>query len=217
MMDAAVSRAHMVASQILPNRVTDGRVIDAMGAVPREHFVPKALKGVAYLDEDLEIAAGRYLIEPMVLARLADAAEIGPDDAVLDVGCMTGYSSAVLACLGGAVVALEEDPVMAARASEKLAEIEADTVAVVEGQLTVGVPGQGPFDVIILCGAAEVLPDALVDQLADGGRLVYVRIEDGVGHGHLITKSDGIVGGRDLFDAGVNLLPGFQSKSAFEF
>lgn len=217
MRDAAISRSHMVDCQIKPNRVSDARVIAAMAAVPREHFVPKLLKGVAYLDEDLEIAPGRYLIEPMVLARLIEAAVIGADEAILDVGCGAGYSSAVLARLAAAVVALECDPELAERATRKLAEIEADNVAVIEGPLADGVADQGPFDVIFIGGGAEYIPDTLCDQLAEGGRLVYVSAGPGCGRGRLVTKIGGKLAGRDLFDAGTPLLPGFSSDPGFQF
>ncbi len=217
MRDAAAARSQMVDSQIKPNKVNDRRVIEAMASVPREHFVPKRLKGVAYLDEDLEIAPGRYLMEPMVLARLAEAASISADEAILDVGCGAGYTSAVLAQLGAAVVALEEDHELAEKATRKLAEIEADNVAVVEGSLAEGVADQGPFDVIFLAGAAEVVPDKLLDQLAEGGRMVYVSAGPGCGRGRLITRIGGILGTRDLFDAGTPLLPGFSRNPEFDF
>lgn len=210
----------MVAGQIKPNKVVDERVIAAISEVEREAFVPRALKGVAYLDEDIEVAPGRYLLEPMIFARLADAAGIGPQDAILDVGCATGYSSAVLGRLGAAVVALEEDAELAALATEKLADAGADNVAVVTGALADGVPDQGPFDVIFVNGAVGVTPRALYDQLAEGGRMVYVRQDAGdrgVGRGHLVTKVDGVVGGRDLFDAFARLLPGFEPAKAFKF
>lgn len=207
----------MIEGQLKPNRVSDAGVIAAMRDTPREHFVPKALRGVAYMDEDLEVAEGRYLLEPITFARLLEAAEIASDDLILDIGCATGYSSAVLAQLGEAVVAVEEDKDLAKTATERLSGLGIDNVAVVESPLVDGAPRQGPFDVIFLNGGAEVLSAALDDQLNEGGRLVCVRAQDGISRGHVRLKRRGIVGGRDLFDAYVPLLPGFERKPEFEF
>lgn len=217
MTEASAARQKMIVGQIRPNRVTDERVIDAFATVPREAFLPKALKGVAYLDEDLPIKPGRYLMEPMVMARLVQAAGIQSSDVVLDVGCATGYSSAILAKLAATVVALEEDGELAKMAAENLARVEIDNVAVIEGSLTGGASKHGPYQVIFLSGAASELPAELIDQLDEGGRLVFVRVENNVGHGHIITKTGGLAGRRDLFDAGTPLLPGFGKKPAFSF
>ena len=149
----AEARHHMVLSQLRPNRVTDDRVADAMDTVPREEFVPKELRGVAYLDEDLEVAPGRFVVEPRVFGRLLQEANIGPSDVVLDIGCGTGYSSAVLGHLAQAVVAIESDPELVARASEILARLECDNVAVVEGSLAEGNRKQGPYNVIHINGS----------------------------------------------------------------
>ena len=207
----------MIDGQLRPNKVTDDRVVDAIAAVPRERFVPKGLRGVAYVDEDLEVAPGRFLMEPMVFARLVTAAEPTAADSVLNVGCTTGYSAAVLAQLADAVVALEQDEALVASATEKLAEVGIDNVAVINGRLVDGAAGQGPFSLIFLDGAVERVPEALTDQLADGGRLVCVKRTDGIGRGHLITKVGGQLGGRDLFDASVPLLPGFEVTDRFVF
>lgn len=215
--EASAARQQMISGQIRPNRVTDERVLGAFASVPREAFLPKALKGVAYLDEDLEIRPGRFIMEPMVMARLVQAAGILESDVVLDVGCTTGYSSAVLAQLAATVVALEEDQELAKIAAEKLAEAEIDNVAVVQGSLAGGAHKHGPYQVIFLNGAAEQIPAELIDQLDEGGRLVFVRLEKNVGHGHMITKTGELTGGRDLFDAGTPLLPGFGTKTAFVF
>ena len=217
MTEASAARQQMISGQIRPNRVTDERVIDAFATVPREAFLPKALKGVAYLDEDLPIKPGRYLMEPMVMARLVQAAGILDSDVVLDVGCATGYSSAILAKLAATVVALEEDGELGKTAAENLAQVEIDNVAVIEGPLTGGAPKHGPYQVIFLSGAANEVPAELIDQLDEGGRLVFVRLENNVGHGHIITKTGGLTGRRDLFDAGTPVLPGFGKKPAFSF
>ncbi len=212
-----VARLAMIAGQIRPNRVSDERVLEALHEIPRELFVPKALRGAAYIDEDLEVAEGRYLMEPMILARLLMEAEIGPDDVVLDIGCATGYSTAALSRLADAVVAVEEDPDLVEKASTKLAELGCDNAAVLEAVLTYGAPEQGPFDVIVLNGAVENIDHSLTDQLADGGRLVCVRLHEGTSRGYLMVKAGETVGGRDLFDAFTPVLPGYQLEKRFVF
>lgn len=214
MSDAITS---MIEGQIRPNKVTDAHVLAAFETVPRDAFVPKAKREVAYLDEDIEVAKGRFIMEPMVLARLVEAANVTPEDMVLDIGCTTGYSSAILAQLGNVVVGLEEDEELAKTAAETLDALDIANAAVITGNLREGVPSQGPYQVIFINGAVEEIPTPITDQLAEGGRLVTVLVKDGVGHGHIITKAGGNVGGRDLFDADVPFLPGFQKKASFRF
>lgn len=214
---SAQARLAMIAGQIRPNRVSDRRVLEAMQAVARECFLPKSLRGIAYLDEDLEVAPGRYLMEPMIFARLVMEAEIRPSDAILDVGCVTGYSTAVLARLGEAVVGVEEESELVRRAGETLSAQGVDNAVVVEAPLALGAPKQGPFDVIVIEGAVELIPDALVEQLAEGGRLVCVRRIEGRSHGYLLTKAGGATGGRELCDAFTPLLPGFAAPRRFRF
>lgn len=217
-MDKSLARRQaMVDGQIRPNRVSDERVTAALLAVPREVFLPKALRGVAYIDEDIPIGGGRFLMEPVVFARLLQAAAIGPDDAVLDVGCGTGYSSAVLAQLASAVVALEVDPDLGQRANANLAELGVDNVAVVEGELPAGYAEQGPYDVIFVNGAVETVPEALLQQLGEDGRMLLVERRHGVGKAMCYAMFDGNIGRRELFDAQVPLLPGFARKPAFVF
>ncbi len=211
------ARNSMIEGQIRPNEVTDPRIIEAFGQVPRERFVPKALRGVAYLDEDIEIAPGRYLVEPVVMARLAQAADITDNDAVLDVGCATGYSSAILSKLAGAVVALEQDSELAAQATGLLSDLQYDNVIVAENTLIEGFEKQAPYDVIFINGMFDVLPKALEKQLAENGRLIGVGQVDGVGRAVIYTKTGGVIGRRELFDASVPLLPGFQIKPRFKF
>lgn len=211
------ARHAMIAGQIRPNKVSDRRVVDAMRAVPRECFLPKSLRGVAYLDEDLEISPGRYLMEPMVFARLVMEAEIRPTDAVLDVGCLTGYSTAVLARLGEAVVGVEAAAELAGRAGETLAAQGVDNAVIVESSLALGAPKQGPFDVIVIEGAVEMIPEALIEQMAEGGRLVCVRQAEGRSQGYLLTKAGGATGGREFCDAFTPLLPGFAAPRGFRF
>ncbi len=217
MTDSALARSIMVDSQLLPNRVTDARVIAAMGGIPRENFVPEVLRPVAYVDEDLEVAPGRYLMEPAVLARLVQVAEIVSGDIVLEIGCATGYSTAVLAEIADTVVALEEDVELAARATQTLAELEVANAAVVTGELKAGYPDEGPYDVILIGGAVAAVPEGIKDQLAEGGRLVTVVTIEGVGKATLFTRNGGIVGARELFDASIPPLPGFAEGAGFTF
>ncbi|MDP6426461.1 MAG: protein-L-isoaspartate O-methyltransferase [Rhodospirillales bacterium] len=217
-MDFAAARRNMVASQIRTNRVTDGRIISALGEIPREVFVAEEKAGIAYVDEALALGGGRYLMEPMAFALLLQAADIGGDDVVLDIGCATGYSSAVLAHLAGTVVALEEDAAFAARATELLAELKIDNVAVMEGPLTGGYGNQAPYNAIVFSGAVAEVPGAITGQLADGGRLVCIEAgENGIGRGIVVGKYGESVSRRHVFDAGSPILPGFERHPAFSF
>jgi len=213
-----VARRHMVDSQLRPNKVTNDRLAQAMEQVPRELFVPKSLRGVAYLDEDIEIADGRHLMEPMVLARLLQAADVRGDDIVLDVACGSGYSTAVIARLAGTVVGVESDVALAERATALLTDLEVDNAAVVEGAFDAGLPDQGPYDVILLNGAVPAPPPALLDQLADGGRLVAViRGDRPTGQAIRFSRHGDGVTRKVLFDATCPPLPGFAAPAGFVF
>lgn len=216
MIDYTAARQNMVLSQLEPNRVTDPAIIAAMGAVPRERFVPGARTGVAYVDKDIEIAPGRYLMEPMVLGRLLQEARVQPRDAVLDVGGGTGYSAAVLARLASTVVMLEEDADLAGRAGQTLSALAVDA-AVVTGPLSAGRADQGPYDVILLNGSVPEVPKALLDQLAEGGRLLAVVGQLPACRAmQYVRRGDRIVS-RVLFDAAVPALPGFAAPRGFVF
>ena len=215
--DTAAALSHMIDCQLRPNEVNDERVIGAISAVPRDQFVPKAKRSFAYIDEDLEVGEGRFLMEPRVFARLLMAADVQPQDIVLDVGCATGYSSAVLAQLAEAVVAVEENEALATQAEKKLAEQDVMNAAVVSCTLCDGVAKQGPYDVIFLEGAVEEIPKKLTKQLKEGGRLVCVKVEAGVGRAHIIRKTDEGLEAQNLFDADVIALPGFEKAQGFVF
>jgi len=216
-MDFAVARHNMVESQIRPNRVTDPYIIEAIAKLPRESFVPKSLVGVAYVDEAIPIGAGRYMMEPMVLARLLQAAEVHEDDIALLVGCGSGYEAAILSWLASAVVALESDSELAIRASDIMAEISIDTVAVVEGELGLGFARQAPYDVIVINGAVAEIPATISEQLSEGGRLVAVVGEGPMGKATRVTKNNGVLSSRVIFDAGTPNLAGFEALSSFSF
>ena len=218
MIDFTTARRHMVGSQIRTNRVTDPDLLAVLGQMPRELFVPEQLRGVAYVDEDLPVKPGRYLMEPMVLARLLQTAEVGPSDRVLDVGCATGYSTAVLGRLAGSVVAVESDPELAARATELLAQLSIDNATVVVGPLAQGHAKQAPYDVILIGGSVPRVPEALAAQLAEGGRLVAVLSDGaGMGRGTLMTKTKGVLSDRTVFDAATPSLAGFAPERGFVF
>lgn len=217
MFDAVAARRLMVDGQVRTADVTDAALLDAMLTVPRERFLPPALAPLAYVDGDVQIAPGRALLKPMVLAKLIQAARVGPEDCVLDLGCGTGYSSAVLARLAARIVALEEDAELAREAGESLAAVGAAQVAVVVGPLTAGWPAGAPYDVILLNGAAEILPDALGRQLAPGGRLVGVCGRGPATKGTISYFIEGHLVGRPIFDAAAQPLAGFVAPPAFVF
>ncbi|HJO73017.1 MAG: protein-L-isoaspartate O-methyltransferase [Rhodospirillales bacterium] len=216
-MDFASARHNMVENQIRANRVTDPVVISAMTELPREVFVPEQLQGIAYVDEDIVLGQGRCLMEPMVLARLLQGAVVQSSDVVLDVGCGSGYSAAVLARMASTVVALEPDAGLAARANEIIAELGIDTVTVVEGPMKDGWSEQAPYDVILFDGAVPEVPSAIRDQLAEGGRLVAVIAGRGMGKAVLITRHGGTYSRCTVFDAATSSLPGFVRRPTFEF
>lgn len=217
-MDHARARSNMVDSQLRPNRIQDPRLLAAMGAVPRERFLPKALRGVAYTDEDLPLSGGRHLIEPLVLARLIQAAAPRSTDVVLVLGCDTGYAGAVLARLAATVIVVQRDSRAAERLETVLDELGVDNAVVVVGaDPRAGHPSQAPYDAILLTGSVPEVPRPLLDQIDDGGRLVAV-IDDGrVGKGTLFTRLHGVTGERILFDAGIPRLPGWVDEVAFAF
>lgn len=216
MLDFAAARRNMVEHQLRTNEVTDDALLAAMAEIPRERFVPDRLRDVAYIDEDLPLKKGRFLMEPRVLARLLQLAEVRAEDMVLDIGCGTGYSTAVLAKLANTVVALESDPELAARASSTLAELGIDNAIVVTAPLADGYAKQGPYDVIVFGGSLPRVPASIARQLAEGGRLVAV-IGEGMGRGTLMTRARGIVSSRPAFDAATPILPDFAPVQGFVF
>lgn len=218
-MNYAAARRSMVENQIRTNRIRDPLVVQAMSDLPRELFLPEELRGVAYVDEDVPIGGGRYLIEPLVAALLLQTAEIRSDDVVLTVGCATGYLPALAAAIASAVVALEEEAERANHAGGILADLGMNTVAVVEGPLSEGYAKQAPYDVIVFAGAVAAIPETVAAQLAENGRLVAIMREDPrlFGRGGLFLKTAGALSRRDVFDAGTPYLPGFEPQQTFTF
>lgn len=223
MNDYAAARLNMVESQIRPNQVTDSRLLRALLNIPREEFVPAALRSLAYMEDEFPVAPAsrgmpaRRLLAPMPLARLIQLADVGPADLVLDVGCATGYSSALLARLAESVVGLECDEGLAELASRTLTELEIDNAAVVTGPLPEGYRGEGPFDVILLEGCVPDVPASLLKQLKAGGRLVTIIAESDFGQAALYRNIGGRTSRRFVFDAGGPQLPGFERENEFVF
>ncbi len=216
-MDYAAARQHMIDSQIRTSKVTDEGLIAAFATVPRELFVPDTSRGQAYIDRPVQIGAGRWLAEPMVLARLIQTAQPRANERVLVVGSGVGYSGAVLARLVGTVVMLESDPDLAARSRAVLSGLGVKNAVLVEGPLDQGHAKQAPYDVILIDGGVEAVPAALTDQLAPTGRLVTVVLEKGIGRAVVMQKTGATVSSRIVFDAAAAVLPGFAAPARFVF
>ncbi len=223
MIDHEQARTVMVDCQIRPNDVTSFSVLEVFGSVPREEFVPARNRDLAYVDEDIAVhvdtvdAYKRYLMEPMSMARLVQLADIHKDDIVLDVGCGTGYSTAILSLLCSSVVAVECDETLAEQATENLTSLNYDNAVVVTGALEAGYPSEGPYDVIFVGGAVDAVSKPLLDQLRDGGRLVVVEGRGNSASACIYTNTNGVVGSRSVFNCAVKPLPGFELAETFVF
>jgi protein-L-isoaspartate(D-aspartate) O-methyltransferase len=228
MIEFATARRNMVDNQIRPNRVTSPALLQAMLEVPRELFVSEQERGIAYVDEDIRLANSpgnptRWLMEPMVFARLIQAAEIDTSAVVLEVGCGTGYGSAIRSRLAATVVAVESDRALAEAAAANLERLRVDNVALITGELKNGCPAQGPYGVIVFEGAIDRISDEIAGQLAEGGRLVAVLRESGgpngarMGQAILALRRGGQLSHRVLFDAATPYLPGFAPEPTFVF
>ena len=215
MSDYATRRTMMVDTQIRPSDVTKFPIIDAMLSVPREAFVPPSLREAAYMGENLDLGGGRVMLEPRTLAKMLDALDVQNDELVLDLGAGLGYSSAVIARMAQAVVAVEDDVDRIADAQTILAEHGADNVVLHEGSLVDGAAEHGPFDVIVVQGAVGQVPQAITDQLKDGGRIACLFAEDALGVARIGYKIDGDLNWRFAFNAGAPVLAGFERQAAF--
>lgn len=213
------ARMSMVDCQLRPNSVTDSKILASMGRVPREKFVGKDSRHLAYIDKmlPLEAANGRTLIEPMVCARLLQLADIKSSDIVLDIACATGYCAAIISDLAATVVALDDNADLVDLASQTLADLDVGNVAVIEGDITKGKAAEAPFDVIIIEGALETVPQGLFDQLSDGGRLVTVLGKGQSGVATLFTKSGTDIAKRTTFNTTIAPLAAFDKKREFQF
>lgn len=217
MTDFAAAREAMVDCQIRTADVTRYPIIDAFLNVPREEYVPQGFKPVAYLGDDIPLGSGRVILDPRVFAKMLDAINVGPKDLVLDVGCGLGYSSAILAHMAEAVIALEEDAELAEQAEANLTALNVDNAVVETGPLADGKNNHGPFDAIIIEGGIEVLPDGLADQLKPGGRIVAIFMTGRNGQAQLGISTPAGIAWRRIFDATAPVLAGFNETKAFEF
>lgn len=215
MTDYTTRRTMMVDTQIRPSDVTKFPIIDAMLNVPREAYVPDNLREAAYVGENLDIGGGRVLLEPRTLAKMLDALDIAPDHVALDIACGLGYSTAVLARMCDFVVGVEDDESRAAEAQSLLSEHGTDNAAVMAGPLAEGSEKSGPYDVIIVQGGVEDVPDALVSQLREGGRIACVFVDGTLGVVRIGHKIDSVVNWRFSFNAGAPVLAGFEKQAAF--
>ncbi len=217
MADYASRRVMMVDTQVRPSDVTKFPIIDAMLDVPRERYVPTSLREAAYVGENLPLGGDRVMLEPRTLSKMLDGLMIEPSDAVLDLGCGYGYSTAVLARLASFVAAVEDDEARATEAQTVLSEEGVDNAAVLHGPLTEGAPKSGPYDVIILQGAIERFPEALDAQLREGGRVAAIFSEGALGVVRIGHKIDGRISWRYAFNAGAPVLTGFEDVQDFVF
>ena len=215
MTEFARRRTIMVDTQVRPSDVTKFPIIEAMLTVPREAFVPDTLREAAYAGEHLDLGGGRQLLEPRTFAKMLEAVNVQPNETVLDIGCGLGYSSAVAAHMAEAVVAVEDDAARVAEAEAALGLTGEDNVAVVEGALAEGAAKAGPYDVILIEGGVEVVPDALLDQLKEGGRIAAIFEDGHLGIVKIGLKSDGVVAWRYAFHASAPVLPGFTRSPEF--
>ncbi|MGH8429102.1 MAG: protein-L-isoaspartate O-methyltransferase family protein [Solimonas sp.] len=209
----------MVDGQLRPNRVTNGQLLAAIGELPRERFLPEAARAVAYSDEDVPLGKGRYLMEPRVLARLIQALQPQPDDRALIVASGRGYGAALLARLVKTVTAVESDPTLASAAQQIVKELGLGNIEQTVGPLEQGAQAGSPYDLILIEGAVQLVPKAVFDQLAEGGRLAttVAGAPGALGVAQLYVKEGGVTSGRPLFDAATPSLPGFAPPPRFTF
>ncbi|WP_282127344.1 protein-L-isoaspartate O-methyltransferase family protein [Roseobacter litoralis] len=217
MADFLSRRTMMVDTQVRPSDVTKFPIIDAMLTIPREEFVPAAQREAAYMGENLQIGAGRVILEPRTLAKMLDALDVSVDELVLDVGSALGYSAAVIARMAEAVVAVEEDEALASEAQEALSMAGVDNVIVHVAPLAEGAAQHGPYDVVIVQGGVVEFPQALADQLNEGGRVACIFMKGALGEVRIGHKQNGKITWRMAFNAGAPILPGFARAAEFQF
>ena len=218
MADAALQRKNMVESQVRPSDVTDRRITAAMTTIPREAFLPERLAKFAYSDETLTIGPGRVMLPPATLAKLVQLAEIDVGDKALVVGGCCGYAAAVVAQLAGKVVALLPEDTAAGALSDICVSLGITNVSPVSGPLSEGWQATAPYNVVIIEGGVESVPNRIAAQLAEGGRLVAIEVERGLGHAFVLRKTADLLARSEAFQAAAHLLPGFKApKPAFVF
>ncbi len=218
------ARKNMVECQVMPNKVTDERILNAMLKIPREEFVPKSEQSHAYLDEDICLGGNRFLEEPVILARMIEIAKLQEDDLVLDIGSTTGYSSAILSEIVATVVSVEKDKKLLELSEQKLRELDICNVAIMESELINGYQEQAPYDVIFIHGAVSIIPKEILNQLAENGRLVAVLVSQdnldrntGLGRIVLVEKEEKDFKYTDICDVSTPVLEGFSENKKFVF
>jgi protein-L-isoaspartate(D-aspartate) O-methyltransferase len=215
------ARESMVEGQVRPNKVTDEALLGALRLVPREKFLPPRLSALAYVDDDIAIGNGRYMVEPMIIARLLQAARIQPDDAALDIGCGGGYATAVMSRLCASVTGIDSDAELAATAAKTLAELRCDNAEIMAvDHMRNGYTEKEPYDVILINGAVSSIPDGIKQQLALDGRLVSVLArgnDNRVGTAIVMTRHEGGFSVEDLFEATTPFLAEFEPPRVFKF
>jgi protein-L-isoaspartate(D-aspartate) O-methyltransferase len=216
-MDFTQARSLMVETQVRTSDVTDAHILAALRALPREHFVPAALKSVAYADQELEVAAGRHLMRPRDISKLLQALNVSPGDKALEIAGATGYGAAALAMAGATVVAVDPDPALSAAARTALEACHLPNVQTCTTDIARGWPDAGPYNVIMLSGGAEIVPDAWFAQLAEGGRLGVIVRDGPAGQARIYTKSGGAIAYRTAFDAAPPVAPGLRKAAKFSF
>ncbi len=218
MLNYAAARKHMVDSQVRPNDVTDLRLQIALETVPRELFLPQAWREQAYVEREIAYAPGRRMLTARDFAKLVAAADIGPGDVVLDIACGSGYSTAILAQLAAKIVGVEPDEGLCKQAREQLAALGIANAEIVPGDLASGAAALGPFDVIVIAAGIAIVPEPLLSQLRNGGRLVALKREEGVSRGVVYSRQEGATGSRSVFDSASSfVLPGFEAPRGFSF
>lgn len=215
MSEFATRRVMMVDTQVRPSDVTKFPIIDAMLTVPRETYVPADRREAAYVGENLPLAPGRVVLEARTLAKLLDALDIQPDELVLDLGSGLGYSAAVIARLAETVVAVEEDEALASEAQRLLSEESVDNAIVITGPLAAGAAKAAPYDVITIEGGVEQVPEAILAQLKEGGRIGAVFMDGALGTARVGYKTGDTVTWRSVFNASAPVLAGFREARGF--
>jgi len=215
MSDFATLREVMVDTQIRPSDVTKFPILDAMLKIPREHFVPRDKRDVAYIGESMPLGGDRVVMDPRTLAKLLDALDITQSELVLDIGSGLGYSSALLSLLAEAVVSIEDDETRVADSEEAIQDMGLDNVFLLQGVLNEGAAQHGPYDVILLQGAVEEVPQSLIDQLKEGGRIGAIFVEGMNGEARIGFKRDGCMTWRFAFNANLPVLDGFRRAKKF--
>lgn len=217
MIDFEAARVKMVENQIRTTDVTSHSVLRAFYTVPREAFVPEKLQPLAYIDDDIEVAPGRFIMEASPLAKLLQLSAITKEHLVLEIGAVTGYTTALLARIAGSVVAVESDEALVEQAKANLAAQGVDNVMVVKDELEKGCPAEAPYDLIFINGAVEQVPEALFGQLTEGGRLVTVVGFGNASTARVFVKEHGVVSEGVHFNTSVKPLPGFRKAKEFVF